>query len=338
MAICPLLVWCLLFISMLIPIYFICMRVLMIKKVIILAFLLVTVIVGFIPVTTSVGVHINAQYVNLLQQLQVAHNWIKWQPQLKQAEGGFKVDSTSQGFQIRAQGTALKVKFDNSSSFSVTQTSLGKQAQYTYTVGPDSSINDAIIIVSYKTNLMGYWRSKFSDQAIKNNPVWNLKAFMEDTRLYYGFKIERQQTEGKQVLVKRMTVPKTGWYSQGGQAQAALNNFISNNQLHALGGVQIQATTIPSDSVQLMVGIAINKKAKVAGTPLQLLQMPAGKILVGYYQGAYKNKQKIYSAMQLYIQDKYLHSLILPIEKFTDNKLPQSDDDVVHMQVIIPYI
>ncbi|MEN0054588.1 MAG: hypothetical protein AAGC65_13025 [Mucilaginibacter sp.] len=310
----------------------------MIKKVIILAFLLITVIVGFIPVTASVGVHINAQYVNLLQQLQVAHNWIKWQPQLKQAGSDFKVDSTSQGFHIKAHGTVLKVKFDNSSSFTVTQLINDKQAEYNYTVGPDSSINNAIIIVSYKTNLLGYWRSKFSDQGIKDNPVWNVKAYMEDTQLYYGFKIERRQTEGKLMLVKKMTVPKTGWYSQSNQAQVALNNFINNNQLHPVDVVQVQVTNIPADSVQLMVGIAINKKANVAGTPLQLQQMPAGKILVGYYRGLYKNKQKIYGAMQLYIQDKYLHSLILPIEKFTDNKLPQSDNDIVNMQVIIPYI
>ena len=309
------------------------------KTVIILPLLLVVFIIGFIPVTTSVGVRVNATYFNLFQQLEVAHNWIKWQPELKRlaSKGALKVDSSKTGFQIKGGDVVFNVKYDNSNNFSIHEVKNNKEFNYKYAIGPDSSANSAIVLVSFKTNLLGYWRAKYNGRGINQTAILHLKAFMESTKLYYGFSIERKQTTGKLILVKNEVVCKNNQFTEINKIVKELNDLVVKHQLQVVNAVQMQNTALAADSVRVMVGLPVNKKATVQGNVVYM-NMPPGKILVGTFSGKYKDKQKIYDAMQSYIQDNYLHPLIQPYERFPDNKLPVSDNEIINMQVVIPYI
>ena len=68
------------------------------------------------------------------------------------------------------------------------------------------------------------------------------------------------------------------------------------------------------------------------------MHMPGGKVVVGDYHGKYSERQKVYTAMEKYIQDHALQKQVAPFERYLDNKVPAGDNDMVNMQVNYPVL
>jgi effector-binding domain-containing protein len=69
---------------------------------------------------------------------------------------------------------------------------------------------------------------------------------------------------------------------------------------------------------------------------IKYLRMPrVGRMLVGKYEGDYKNIRQLYHSMEKYLGDKHLKKAALPYEKyFTD---PHSATDSLHMKIELYY-
>ena len=304
----------------------------------ILLLLIVIAAISLIPFNKQVTIKINAPYFNCYQQLFTPGNWKKWHPDINKDSSAYKENIISNGFKIGISGEYFLVKKQDSYNLLVTRVNNNNQLNYNFTIIPDSRGLTTSVAVTFRVNGLTWLMEIFNNDDLKNTGINSLKNYMEDVRLYYGFLIKREQTPGKMVAVKRSTFLKSDLYRQASLMQTNLDDFVLQNSLKVIYPLQLQYVSYRRDSVQIIVGLPVNKKVAIINNIAEYMNMPRGKVLVGYFKGRYKNKEKLYKAMQLYMSDNYIHPMILPFEKFENNKLPTCDSTLVDMQVVIPYM
>lgn len=300
--------------------------------------LMAALVCGFIPVTRSDSFKINAPFDNVYQQFALSKNWLNWQPELKaiSKSNQIKTDSNKSGFQITAPLITVNVQNKGVGNFTVTQTQNSRICNYTCVLTPESTSNNTLATVISKTSLFIYLKDLFSMDD-KQPALAGLKNYMEDTRLYYGFTIRKELTPEKLIAVKKGSSTKSGLCQEEDKMLNELNGFILKNSLKVTSPLQIQYVVETKDSVQVMLGLPVNKKA-VTTNGIEYMTMPKGKILVSYFNDVYKNREKLYNAMRQYMRDNYIRPMIQPFERFDNNKLPLSDSSRVNMQLIVPYM
>jgi effector-binding domain-containing protein len=309
-------------------------------RIVILLTLFIVATLCFIPVTQSVIFKIESPFFNVYQQLSSSKKWLKWQHDLKIHAGTdvIKTDSSQTGFRINTSSFIVDVKRYGITNFKVIETHNNKTYTSNYTLIPESKTNKTIVIVTRKTSIANYlWTSVF-DNALEGSPIIALKNYMENPLLYYGFIIKKELTSEKLIAVKRNTFLKSELYQQSSLIQAKLYHFVSQNNLKVVYPLQLQYISHKGDSLQIIMGLPVNKKISILTNNIEYMNMPRGKILVGYFKGIYKDREKLYNAMQLYMNDNYIHPMIAPFEVFKSNKLPAGDSTMVDMQVVIPYM
>lgn len=313
------------------------------KKSVLLFLLLIVLIAALIiPFNEQVTIKINASYFNCYQQLFTPGNWKKWQPDLNKAystdPSAYKEIPTVKGFEISTPGVYFSVKQQDSYNLLVKRISNNKELNYSFTIIPDSKGLTTTMVVTSGINGLTYLMKLFKDDDLKNTGINSFKNYMEDVRLYYGFLIKREQTPGKMVAAERKTFLKDDLYQQIGQIHHKLYDFVLQNNLKVIYPLQLQYVSHKGDSLQTIVGLPVNKKINILNNSVEYMNMPRGKILVGYFKGTYKDREKLYNAMQVYMNDNYIHPMIAPFEVFKSNKLPAGDSTIVDMQVVIPYM
>lgn len=308
------------------------------KWIIVIVVLLVAFISGFIPVTKSDSFTINAPYGNVYREFTSPKNWLKWQLYLKNLSKSntIKIDSNKSGFQITAPLVAFNLQNLGLGNFTVSQTQYDKVYSFSFILTPENTGNKTIISLTAQTNLF-YYLSGGEGISDRHMPMAGLKPYMESTRQYYGFVIRKELTPEKLIAVKRGSFLNAELYQQSDKMLNQLNDFVKKNQLKIVSPLQQQYVVSTKDSTQIMIGLPIDKKAAIANG-IEYMTMPKGRILVGYYSGMYKDKEKLYSAMRQYMTDNYIHPIIQPFERFDNNKLPVSDITRVNMQLIVPYM
>jgi hypothetical protein len=293
---------------------------------------------GFIPVTQTKSTQIDAPFFNIYQQINSPANWLKWQPCLKITDrNNIKIDSSKLGFQIKSTSFEVDLERIGIAEFLVAETRAGKKYYINYILLPETNTNRTTCVAKIKTNVFYCLWAIIKSGNNARSSLFELKNYLENSRLYYGFLIEKKRAPDNLIAVKKGKFLAADKYHQGMLLYNYLNQYIKVNKLKLNGALQLQCISARQDSVVLMIGLPINKKAPISNG-IEYMNMPGGKILVGHFRGEYNNKEKIYSAMQQYIIDNYLHALILPFEKFRNNKIPDDGNAIVDMQVVIPYL
>ena len=313
------------------------------KRLVLLSLLLIVLIVAvIIPFNKQVTIKIKASYFNCYQQLFTAENWKKWQPEIKKAysmdSSSYKEEPVAKGFKIVIPGGYFLVKQQDSYNLLIKQIDNTKELNYCFTVIPDSRGLTTTVAVTFSVTGLNYLIDFFNNDYLQNTGINSFKNYMEDVSLYYGFLIKKEQTPAKMVAVTRNIFFKSDLYRQRSLMQADLDNFVSKNNLNVVYPLQLQYVSSNGDSVQIMMGLPVNKKITLINNNIEYMSMPRSKVLVGYFKGMYKDKGKLYKAMQLYMNDNFIHPMILPFERFKNNKLPGNDTSLVDMQLVIPYM
>jgi effector-binding domain-containing protein len=87
------------------------------------------------------------------------------------------------------------------------------------------------------------------------------------------------------------------------------------------------------DSVEVNIGLFIDKEIK-PDKVFSFVSMPKGGQLYAIkYKGRFDKRYKLYAAAKQYYADHSYHTIILPFETYLNNKLPASDTDHVNIQV-----
>ena len=307
------------------------------RWIIVLLLLLAAFAGGFIPVTTSANFKIGASYYNVYRQFISPENWLKWQPELRaQNASGIKADSNKSGFLITTPSLIFSLQNMGMGNFIVSKTQDHKTYNYNFSLTPENTTNKTLGLITRKTNVFG-WIGSFITNDVDQSPIDGLKKYMEDARLYYGFPIKKELTPAKLIAVKKGTFLNSGVLHNGGAMLNQLDSFISKNNLEIVAHLQLQYVAVKKDSAQILLGFPVNKKTTMT-SGVSYMTMPKSRLLVGYFSGRYKNRDKLYNAIRQYMNDNYIRPLIQPFERFDNNKLPASDSEMVNMQLVTPYM
>jgi len=93
---------------------------------------------------------------------------------------------------------------------------------------------------------------------------------------------------------------------------------------------------LQGDSLQLTVGIPVDKIASPMDS-ISCLSLPAtGRVLVGNYEGKFSDRKKIYNAMTKYLTDHHLSIPAESFERYLNDSLPTSDSSEIKMELNYP--
>jgi effector-binding domain-containing protein len=297
--------------------------------------IIVLALIALIPVTQAYKLNINSSYFNVYQNLATAKGWAKWYPNFKDKGDSIARDSTN-GFNIKSSSSTVFLQKKGLGAFNVKVTQGNDVSSYDCFITVSDTMGITKLNVSRQANLYIYLWWIIANTK-KETFVYSLKNYLEDTRQYYGFVINKQVANEKLMIVKRQKSISDGICQNNRDMLKYLLDFSFKEKLSIIGPVQLQYISSIKDSTEIMVGLPVAEKQST-GTGVQYMGAPSGKVLVGYFKGKYKDRQKLYQAMSLYLADHYLHPQTKPFEKFENNQLPSDNENMVTLQVIIPYV
>ncbi|MBL4676029.1 MAG: hypothetical protein JKY70_07480 [Mucilaginibacter sp.] len=296
---------------------------------------LVLAAIAFIPVKQSYQLSINSNYYNVYQNLASAQNWVKWNPDFLGKNA--KIDSSGvNSFCVKSPLSTAKLQIVGLGAFNINVSGGSGAGLYDCVVTTTDTANVTRAFVRHRSRLAGYlWA------AIKNDTnstfIYKLKSYLENTRARYGFLIGKQNTHDQFFIVKANKLPADSVCSGNIKMLKYLKALSAKFKLDTSDTLRLQYLSTVNDTAEVILGVSISKE-KVTDKTVQFMQMPGSKVLVGNFKGKYKDRQKLYQALYLYMSDHNIHQQTKPYETFTNNTLPLNDESIVDMQVIVPYV
>lgn len=316
------------------------------KKIVIVSAALVAalVILWVIPVTKSSSISISAPVIDISQQLSNAAKWKKWNPDLKIAaekdSANYKAyqDYQNHSFTIITAQQTVQAKSFSGIHFEINIKKNGTASLYDIKLAAEKDVRSAVVITEEKTSLLSSIFLPTKNNTSQENIFKYLKAFMETDSLYYGFNISIQPVADTNVLSYKKHVPAVEKYAVLPQMYKVLEDFVTANNLKVMQPPILMLSPMPSDSVNVVAMLAVNKIV-AKKNQVQSMKMPLnGRMLVGIFHGKYKDRTQLEVAMQQYCMDKNITSIVSSYEKFTNNKIPANDDAFVELEIHFPIL
>ena len=310
------------------------------KKILILLLFIAVIVACLIPFSKPVAVKINASYFNCYQQLFTLQNWKNWQPGIsssfKKDSSLYQVNDVSQGFKLVTPGEYFLVKKFGTDNLLVKRVWENNDFNYALTIIPNTLGLTTTIIVTIKTNALGYLIPALENRELNKTSIFDFKHYMEDVKRYYGFNLKTGFATEKKFMVKSKIIATGQMYTEAAESQKQLNNYILLKHLKQVAPMITQYIPKSGDSLQMLVGIPVNQPIP-AGNGFLYMYMPPTRVLIADFKGKYRDRKKVYTAMAKYVQDKFITTKNAPFEVFT-NKLPATADDVVEFRLTYPIL
>lgn len=316
------------------------------KKLIVIAIVLITAafLVHLIPVTSHKKIKIATSAIKVSMQLNNADNWKKWHPDIKTA---FEKDSTrcsttrdykNHFFKISTPLLTFSVESPSSIHFKIKSVEKNKSLHYDIFLSATPDINLTEVFIENHISLFDWMFSYGKHQTNKTNFMDYLKEFMENDSLYYGFPIEIRKVADSNVASLNKHVAIREKFTVLDTVFKELKEYVIYNQLTIMGAPMLQFTELLNDSISVLGMLSVNKQANNKNK-IRCMKMPVnGRMLVGYYKGKFKDRIKLYSAMQQYLLDKNIVSIVSSYENYQNGKLPQNEDSVVEIELYFPIL
>jgi effector-binding domain-containing protein len=214
-----------------------------------------------------------------------------------------------------------------------------QKKHFLFSATPDTgNLTSCKVKLIYKTSLL----NKLLDKGglIKNElaSLENLKTYMEDTRLFYGYEIKQSTVADTSFLFKSAIVPLT---EKRAATKKLFEELIANANARngEYNGTRIfYSTPYGPDKIMLFASIGVSKEIITKpGEAMQYKRMPFGKnLLEAAFQGPYKNVGSVYEALEAFKADHSFTSMAIPYQKFLSDGYDFADDQVVQMKVYYP--
>lgn len=309
------------------------------KKAALVLLLLIILAALFIPVKRQKIYSVKASFFNVYQQLAKPANWAQWRSDIRpvwQADSG-KVTMTREPgvFKISAGDINMNVKAEGYVFFIGARDKTGSH-YYSYTVVPGKYSNETSVTVTTTISLLRNLFDGNEGHLFADTHISDLKNFMENDDLYYGYKIVKKKVTDTTIIVLREVVLSKNKFTAAAKTLNALRQFMSANHLRQTQPLIAQFIDKHNDSTQVNIGLPIDKKVNT-NYPVTLMQMPStGYFYTVHFRGQFKDRLKAYAALHRYFNDRLMPVPILPLETYLDNKLPVADSDQVNIRINFP--
>ncbi|MGN6195108.1 MAG: hypothetical protein ACTHOB_09225 [Ginsengibacter sp.] len=300
--------------------------------------LLVIIVASFYPVTQNSTINIDATFDNTFLQVLHIDKWKNWYPEIKQAytenpaSYHISTDSSQKIDTISIPGKRIIVHAVTPMAYDVTETGDDSKS-FAFTVFPGINAGKMKIFFERKVPL---FTTLFQKNSGAENPLEGLKNYLETPLEFYGYNIKMAQIRDPTIASLVMKIQQKEIFSKMQMARQQLIKYLENNHLQKSGVISVSYIPLQRDSIQLTVGIPVDKIAP-ADKNIQCLSLPAkGRVLVADYTGLFSGRNKIYQAMTKYLTD---HTLSIPAESFErylNDSLPTSDSSEIKMELNYP--
>jgi effector-binding domain-containing protein len=156
---------------------------------------------------------------------------------------------------------------------------------------------------------------------------------MEVDSLHYGFNIFATGVPASNLIVMRKEVLKTDKFKVAVEMQGNLQQYIKITQTKQVYPVIAQFLSKGKDSTQVNVGLYIDKEVPSANGIVFTRMPKGGPLYAAPFRGKFSKRGMAYEALKQYFSDRSYQTAILPFETYLDNRLPDSDDDLINIQV-----
>lgn len=215
----------------------------------------------------------------------------------------------------------------------------GNKRQFLFTAVTDTNELDACKIkLHYKCSLLDNWLDKGGLIKEAKKSLENLKAYMEDTKQFYGYTIEETTVADTAFIFRSATVPIAKKRAATKELFEQLIEYSNANNGGYTGARIFYSIPYGKDMTMLFASIGVsNMIVTKPGEPVQYKRMPFGKnLLMATYQGPYKDIDKVYLALENFKTDHKLSSMAIPYQKFLSDGYDFADDQIVQMKVYYP--
>lgn len=309
------------------------------KGVIVVLVIIVLSIISFFPVTQNSTINVSATFDNTVRQLMHIENWKNWFPEMKKAyktnpvDYSIKKNSLQKIDTITIPGEKFIIHALTPMSYKVNTISGKLENNFSFTVFPGETKNKMKIYLENKSPLI--FKLLGLNKA-GENALTSFKSYMETTEEFYGFDIKMSEIRDPIIASRVIKIKEEDIFSKIKISLLDLMHYINANSLIKTGHISISYIPLQGDSLQLTVGIPVNKLAE-PNDGINCLSLPAGgRVLVGNYEGKFSDRRKIYNAMTKYLTD---HTLSIPAESFErylNDSIPISDSSEIRMELNYP--
>ncbi|MBL7740886.1 MAG: GyrI-like domain-containing protein [Chitinophagaceae bacterium] len=211
--------------------------------------------------------------------------------------------------------------------------------EFLFTAASDpADMSSCTVTMNWRSTLFSRWTDKGGLEEKAKLSLENLKTFMEDTRQFYGYEIERTTVADTSFLFLSVTVPTA---EKRKATKDLFDRLIAYAQEKGAGYTSTRifySTPYGKDQLMLFASIGITNRVQTApGEPFQYKKMPLGKnLLTATYQGPYGEVAKAYTALENFKTDHKLTSMAIPYQQFLSDGYDFAEDQVVQMKVYYP--
>lgn len=310
------------------------------KRVAVILITVVILIIFFsLPVTKKTTISISASFDNMMPQVLNIKNWKNWYPEIKEeyknnpAGYSYSENHSQRIYTITIPGKKYVVHAITPMAYQISEINGSWVDIFAFSVFPGDTMRRMKIIVEEKSPLLFsiFGKNKTGDVAING-----LKSYLEDPKLFYGYNIEPGTIRDSVIASTVLKIRNKDVFLKIQEAYLDLINYVRNNNLLKAGHVSISYIPISADSLQLTVGIPVNKPA-APDKEINCLLLPAkGNVLIGNYEGRFSDRKNIYQAMSKYLTD---HILAIPAESFErylNDSIPSSDSSIIRIELNYP--
>ena len=298
-----------------------------------IGFFLLSVLVYFlpIPVTQTARVTIRMPYLKTFEQISSLENWKRWWP-----------DSTAvmvKGDTIFANGRTAYI-LNEKKMLSLVFKEDYRLVYHVLTVVP--ATYDSVSTVQWKK--LSYLRTAVDDQLggwfgrHKYSPddlLQSLKKTLEDPVRYYGFPISVGPVEDTFVLVKSTFTTRSRLQESILNTYRFLHSYLDSVHYTGRAERMLYMDSSRADSVEVIAGFSITKLLNVQ-LPLRVMTMPKAHIVIGEYEGDYRNIGAIHRAIQNFMLDHRISAVAIEYEKMLSNPRTAQDSQHVRVKVYHP--
>lgn len=282
-------------------------------------------------------IHLPLPILTVTEQFKNSENLQKWFAPFD-IGGSVSFDSSNK----KISNGEYQVQIKNQSLYSslLIYSNSKKEKQFIISALPDTVKNSITSLsIIYKSSYFKKWFGQ--DDLTKNalSSFNNFREYIEDSKRVYGYEIKPVKVVDTLFLFERKTVQQV---DKRQEMKSIFENLIAYAAKNNLGynGNRIFYSQKTGDNITLFASIGITREIEIPeNAVVEIKRMPfEKKLLEATYQGAFGESNKVFDALEKFINDHYLATMGIPFQKFISDGYDFADDQVVQMKVYYPIL
>jgi hypothetical protein len=201
-------------------------------------------------------------------------------------------------------------------------------------VSPQHDPNKISLSYAYPSTVFYKFFPRFEKPTKESRIVGELQHYLQDNTLFYGYPITTERLVDSFFLATQKDIAARDLLKTLPGMIKELEDYARSNSCRVIAQ-NISVAPLGHDSITLMAGLNIDRS--IPGDNVHTFrELPSTLGLVaGEYEGAFRDRIRLYTAMEKFITDHALAKHGLPYERYLTS-LPTSDSSYIKIRLLFP--